>query len=128
MTTRNLIKITSFIDLNTVIQELVLFSEKLQTDILGNNFEVIIEPSFQVNVGRRFNIVIVMKTQQFRDTLFCAYVPDKGFPVVLDFPGKEIIAEDDETLTKALYETIPNNEDIQSRLRAMIAIASFQSK
>lgn len=64
-----------------------------------------------------------MKTQGFRDIILRAYVPDDGYPVVLSFVGQETEATNEQMLLQHLYDTIPSNADIQSRLRALRALA-----
>ena len=110
-----------------VVQELETFATKLDSDVLaGPNLEVLIEPGFKVNAGQQFKVVVVVKTQGFRDVLLRAYVPDDGYPVVLSFVGQEVEAADEQTLLQHLYDIIPSNADIQSRLRALRALAETQ--
>jgi len=109
-----------------VLQELELFATKLNSEVLsGPNLKVLVEPGFKVNAGQQFKVVIVVKTQGFRDVLLRAYVPDDGYPVVLSFVGEEEAAADEQMLLEHLYETIPNNTDIQSRLRALRALSEM---
>lgn len=115
-----------FAEYDKVLQELEIFASKLDSEVLsGPNLEVLVEPGFKVNAGQQFKVVIVVKTQGFRDVLLRAYVPDDGYPVVLSFVGEEAAAADEQMLLQHLYETIPNNSDIQSRLRALRALSEM---
>lgn len=113
-----------FPEYDKVVQELETFATKLDSEVLGGpNLEVLIEPGFKVNAGQQFKVVVVVKTQGYRDIILRAYVPDDGYPVVLSFVGQEAEATNDQMLLQHLYDTIPSNADIQSRLRALRALA-----
>lgn len=113
-----------FPEYDKVVKELETFATKLDSDVLVDpNLEVLIEPGFKVNAGQQFKIVVVVKTQGYRDILMRAYVPDTGYPAVLSFVGEEQSAADEQALVQLLYEAIPSNSDIQSRLRALRALA-----
>ena len=112
-----------------VVQELRCFVGSLRCDVLaGPNLEVLIEPGFKVKAGQLYKVVVVVKTQGFRDVLLRAYVPDGGYPVVLNFMGHDVEAADEQTLLQHLYDTTPSNADIQFRLRALRALSRNSEK
>jgi hypothetical protein len=49
---------------------------------------VTLEPGHTLNVGQQFNVVVhIPQRNNFRDTIFRAYLPPSGTPVTLDFFG-----------------------------------------
>ena len=69
------------------LNEIVNWLQK-QIDDTRGKAQVVLEPGHLVNAGQQFNVVIhIPKRNQYRDTLFRAYVPPSGTPVTLDFTG-----------------------------------------
>lgn len=100
------------------------FAAALVSDVIKTeNIDVTLQHGFKVNQGQQFKLVLTIKPQSYTDVLLRAYVPDGGYPVVLDYVGIEKICPDLPALEAALYSDIGSNADIQSRLRAVIALA-----
>jgi len=108
----------------TIVDQLGQFASDLSTQILEtDDISVHVEAGFRVNIGQQFKIVLHVQTQTFRDILIRTYVPPTGYPVVVRFTGVERQAENNNELVRILYEEIPSNEGVQSRLQALLALA-----
>src|SRR5579871_5752491 len=69
------------------LNEIVNWLQK-QIDDTRAKAQVALEPGHLVNAGQQFNVVIhIPNRNQYRDTLFRAYIPPSGAPVTLDFTG-----------------------------------------
>jgi hypothetical protein len=62
---------------------------KLNDGLPESPIKVEIEPGFQANMGQQLRVNIRIPTKQFRDTLFRAYIPVDGMPILLDLYGEE---------------------------------------
>ena len=62
---------------------------KLNDGLPDATIKVEIEPGFQAEIGQQLRINIRIPGKQFRDTLFRAYIPAGGMPVLLDLYGEE---------------------------------------
>ena len=110
-----------YFEVENLLQE---FASKLATELVAHkNVEPFYELGFKVNAGQQFKIGLRLTNYPFHDVLVRAYVPDDGYPVTLNYVGKELAVSSETELIEHLYDTIPTNEDVLSRLRGILAIA-----
>jgi len=76
-----------YTDMENRLNEIVAWLQK-KIDPTTSKAQVTLEPGHLVNVGQQFNVVVYIPNRnQYRDTLFRAYIPASGTPVTLDFIG-----------------------------------------
>jgi hypothetical protein len=86
--------------------------------------QVRLEPSYRVNLGDQYRMVIRIPAQGFNDVLFRAYVPEQGFPVTLDLfdddaPSCPDVAALEQEIVKFL-----EHKDVKRRLLALKKLAA----
>ncbi|HEX8339545.1 MAG TPA: hypothetical protein VF624_01420 [Tepidisphaeraceae bacterium] len=81
---------------------------------------VALEPGHMLNAGQQFNVVVrIANRNQFRDTLFRAYLPPSGAPATLDFIGdRPEKAQTPEELEDRVIEFL-SLEPIQGMMRSL---------
>ena len=107
-----------------VENELEEFANKLSGELVAHkNVAPYYELGVKVNAGQQFNVGLRLTNYPTHDILLRAYVPDDGYPVTLNYVGHEVVARDKEELLRQLYEVVPTNPDVMSRLRGILAMA-----
>jgi hypothetical protein len=111
-----------------VVRELNEFTSKVSSEILQHsNLTTSLKPGFVVSAGQQYSMLVKIRSSGFEDVVLRFYVPPEGYPVTMSYMGHEEVAHDEEQLIKALYETIPENQGVQSKLRAFLAIGRGHS-
>jgi len=86
--------------------------------------QVRLEPSYRVNLGDQYRMVIRIPGQGFNDVLFRAYVPEDGFPVTLDlFDDEAPSCPDVAALEREIVEFL-DHKDVKRRLSALKKLAA----
>lgn len=106
-----------------VVEELTLYARKIESELLQrSNLKVTLKPGFTMRAGQQYLLTLTLTTTDHSDTLIKFYVRDAGYPVTVGYGGTEEVARDEEQLVELLYDKIPENESVQAKLRAFLAL------
>ena len=89
----------------------------------GQAVTVSLEPGWMVNLGQQLNVVVALPARNFRDTLFRAYIPVKGYPVQLDFFGEEPVTANSSEEMENYVARFLERPEVKLRLREYVLSA-----
>ena len=103
-----------------------LVCDRIEKHLSGGGKKVVVtlQPGFKANVGHQINVVVEVPQRQYRDTLFRAYIPDRGLPIALDFYGEQPVpvathADMERTILNFLAQ-----DETRMRLQAYMDLAA----